>query len=93
MHRLVQQVGVGVARRLVLLPDELGADRLLQAGVLDQVVDDLDTAVIALQGRVAGSEPAIRRRLLLDAATVAFEEALGAHLAACDRALRVTAAR
>jgi isomerase DpgB len=33
---------------------------------------------------------AIRRRLMLDAATAAFEDALGRHLAACDRALRQT---
>ena len=35
-----------------------------------------------------GRELAIRRRLLLDATTTSYEDALGAHLAACDRAVR-----
>jgi len=37
---------------------------------------------------VDGRELSIRRRLLLEAASTSFEDALGAHLAACDRALR-----
>ena len=36
--------------------------------------------------------PKLRRRLLLDAGYTSFEDALGAHLAACDRALRLAAA-
>jgi isomerase DpgB len=39
-------------------------------------------------GAVAGAELAIRRQLLLDAPTVSFDDALGVHLAACDRAIR-----
>lgn len=90
LHRLARQAGVATARRLVLLPGEVTAERLHQAGLLDEVTDDVGAAVTALcerAGRTAGTEPAIRR-LLLDSATVSFEEALGAHLAACDRALR-----
>ena len=30
----------------------------------------------------------MRRQLMLDAATTTFENALGSHLAACDRVLR-----
>jgi isomerase DpgB len=91
LHRLAQQAGVAAARRLVLLPGEVTAERLHHTGLLDEVTDDLSDAVTALReraARTAGAEPAIRRRLLLDAATVPFEEALGTHLAACDRALR-----
>ena len=46
------------------------------------------TASLALIGTLSGPEVSIRRQLMLDAATVGFEESLGAHLAACDRALR-----
>jgi isomerase DpgB len=34
------------------------------------------------------SDLSVRRRLLLESPTVSYEEALGVHLAACDRALR-----
>jgi isomerase DpgB len=36
----------------------------------------------------AMSELAVRRRLLLEAPSATFEDALGAHLAACDRLMR-----
>ena len=45
-------------------------------------------AAVVMLGRVAGAEHAIRRQLLLEAATTSYEDALGAHLAACDRELR-----
>jgi isomerase DpgB len=38
-----------------------------------------------------GAELAIRRQLMLEAMTTTFEDALGTHLAACDRALRSVA--
>ncbi|MCZ9336264.1 enoyl-CoA hydratase/isomerase family protein, partial [Streptomyces sp. TRM76130] len=47
--------------------------------------------VAGLAGGLSGKELAIRRQLLFDAANTAFEDALGPHLAACDRALRGTA--
>jgi isomerase DpgB len=36
----------------------------------------------------AGAELAIRRQLMDEASWMSFEDALGPHLAACDRALR-----
>ncbi|WP_189269437.1 enoyl-CoA-hydratase DpgB [Streptomyces fuscichromogenes] len=91
LYRLALQVGHAAARRLVLLPGEMAAERLLDVGLLDEVTDDPDAVVTALWQRAArpgGSEPAIRRSLLLEATTVPFENALGTHLAACDRSLR-----
>ncbi|MEW1864615.1 enoyl-CoA-hydratase DpgB [Streptomyces sp. NPDC088194] len=93
LYRLVQQVGLATARRLVLFPGETGVPALHAAGVLDEVTQDAGAALAAVLKRAAdsaGTEPALRRRLLLDAGTVSFEEALGSHLAACDRALRRT---
>ncbi|MBD3009014.1 MULTISPECIES: enoyl-CoA-hydratase DpgB [unclassified Streptomyces] len=92
LHRLVQQVGLAAARRLVLLPATADGPALLDAGVFDEIVPETDVGVAAVVARAAGtvgSETAIRRRLLLEAVTASHEEALGTHLAACERALRL----
>lgn len=94
LHRLTTQIGVARARRLVLFGIELSAGEAEAAGLLDEVTVDVAEAVDAatkMADGLAGSELAIRRRLLLDASTTGFEEALGTHLAACDRMLRRTA--
>ncbi|MFJ4689062.1 enoyl-CoA-hydratase DpgB [Streptomyces sp. NPDC088789] len=91
LHRLAQQTsGTGAIRRTVLHGTPLDAAQALALHLVDEVTDD-PVAALAAAGHstaLAGSELAIRRQLLLDARTVPFEEALGAHLAACDRALR-----
>lgn len=95
LHRLANQVGVAQARRLVLFASELSAAQAMQLGLVDELVDDVVegvSATTALVGRVTGAELGIRRRLLLEATTTTFEDALGTHLAACDRTLRRAAA-
>ncbi len=91
LHRLATHLGVARARQLLLFKTSLDAGRAADLGLVDQVTDDPIALVAqqeaALRG-LAGSELAIRRRLLMDAAVMSFEDALGAHLAACDRALR-----
>lgn len=94
--RLVRLLGAGRARRAVLFGDPIGAEEALALGLADELVDDPEGALADLilrYGEGGGSELAVRRQLLLDAATTPFEDALGSHLAACDRALRRTAAR
>lgn len=96
LHRLVRQCGLAAARRLVLSCTELYAADLHQAGVADEVTADPEGALTQVLDRLAGltgSETAIRRRLLLDAVDVGYEEALGAHLAACDRTVRRAVAK
>ncbi|MFD5831787.1 enoyl-CoA-hydratase DpgB [Lentzea sp. NPDC060358] len=91
LHRLANQIGVTRARSLVLFGGAVSPAQALEIGVLDEVVDTVDTAVAAAHRATrvtSGSELALRRRLLLDATTTSFEDALGAHLAACDRTLR-----
>lgn len=91
LHRLANQIGVTRARPLVLFGGTLPADEAKALGVLDEVAEDVAAAVAAAKraaGVLAGGELALRRRLLLDATTTSFEEALGAHLAACDRTMR-----
>ncbi|MGV9316441.1 enoyl-CoA-hydratase DpgB [Streptomyces sp. NPDC003691] len=92
LHRLVQQTsGTAAVRRAVLHGTPLDAARARALYLLDEITDDPAEAVARAAGRTdafSGPELAIRRQLLLDARTVPFEEALGSHLAACDRVLR-----
>ncbi|MQY03030.1 enoyl-CoA-hydratase DpgB [Actinomadura macrotermitis] len=92
VHRIAQQSGPAAARRAVLFGMPLTAGEALRLGLVDEVRDDPARAVAALAGSVPAGEPWILRRLLSDAVTMSFEDALGPHLAACDRALRRGAA-
>jgi isomerase DpgB len=95
LHRMVHQLGLRRARRLALLPEKLDAAALLELTVVDGLTDDVDAAIKAIAARsagVPGSEIAVCRQLLFDALTIDYDEALGAHLAACDRRLRRTKA-
>ncbi|WP_409492262.1 enoyl-CoA-hydratase DpgB [Amycolatopsis sp. cmx-11-12] len=93
-YRLANQLGVARSRALVLFEQSFSAQRAFDVGLVDELVDDRDAAAEAVKARSAafgdqaGVDVEVRRRLLLDAATMSFEDALGAHLAACDRALR-----
>jgi isomerase DpgB len=85
---------LGAVRRAALLgvPIETADARAL--GLLDEIAENTVEAVAALASAasgLAGTELAIRRRLLADAASMTFDDALGQHLAACERALRRTA--
>ncbi|MDH6578565.1 enoyl-CoA-hydratase DpgB [Kitasatospora sp. MAP5-34] len=91
VHRLVQQLGAAKARQIVLWGDEIAAERARELGLADQITEDPAEAVhtaAVLMGRISDAELAVRRRLLLEAMSTPFEEALGTHLAACDRELR-----
>jgi isomerase DpgB len=94
-YRLVQLAGAARVRRALLFGLPIEAPEALELGVIDQLADDPAGAVAATAGLVSGltgKEVAIRRQLLFDAATTSFEDALGPHLAACDRVLRVPVA-
>ncbi|WP_369215147.1 enoyl-CoA-hydratase DpgB [Streptomyces flavofungini] len=90
-YRLVQLAGAARVRRAVLFGRPIEAAEALALGIVDELAEGSVGAVGAAAGLVhglSGQEVAIRRQLLFDAATTSFEDALGAHLAACDRALR-----
>ncbi|MGD3108707.1 enoyl-CoA-hydratase DpgB [Streptomyces sp. YGL11-2] len=91
LYRLVHQYGVARSRRIVLGEAQLTAERALAMGLVDEVTHEpqvaLDAALATLR-TVSGTDWAIRRRLLLEAHDASFEDALGAHLAACDRELQ-----
>ena len=91
LFRLVQHLGAGWARKVVLWGVDLSADRAVDLGLVDQLSTDLAEAVhtaAVLRGRISGPETTVRRQLVLEAASAEYEEALGVHLAACDRELR-----
>lgn len=90
VYRLANQVGIARARQM-LLSGEISAQRALDVGLIDEIADitdDVMRATVAKLGRVSGAEVAIRRQLLLEAPGTSFDEARGAHLAACDREMR-----
>jgi isomerase DpgB len=92
LYRMANQLGVARVRRLALFGVEIGAVRAAGLGLVDEVGDDvvaLAREALEILGGVPGRELAIRRRLLLDATTTSYEDALGSHLAACDRAVRL----
>jgi isomerase DpgB len=92
LYRLANQLGVAPVRKLALFGIEIDATEAARIGLVDEVGEDLTGQVrgaLEVLGGGRGKELAIRRRLLLDATTMSFEDALGSHLAACDRALRL----
>ncbi len=93
LYRLTNQLGVAATRRTVLFGAPVPAEQALQWNLLDRLVaatgSELPEEVAALLA-AAGPGLAVRRQLMLDATTTSFEEALGRHLAACDRVLRRT---
>jgi isomerase DpgB len=91
MYRLSQRAGAARIRQAVLFGVPIEAKDALDLNLLDEVVDDpaeaLASAVESV-GAFSGPELAIRRQLMLNATSTSFEDALGMHLAACDRTLR-----
>ncbi|MFD2689824.1 enoyl-CoA-hydratase DpgB [Streptomyces phyllanthi] len=95
LYRIVRQAGSAAARRAVLLGIPITAADAVATGLIDELTVDTQaalTAAMELAEAIPGPELAIRRQLMHDAPAVSFEEALGAHLAACERALRLSSA-
>lgn len=95
LYRIARQAaGATLARRAALFGTPIGAAEAQAMGIIDEV-GDVELALekaMETAGAVPGAELAIRRQLVLEAPTTSFEDALGVHLAACDRALRRAAA-
>ena len=92
IYRLTTQLGIAAVRNLVVSGAVMSAQDAVVLGLVDEIAQDPpSTARTALHDRGDGKALAIRRRLLFEAPTHTFEEALGVHLAACHRALRAAA--
>ena len=95
LYRLARQVGAAAARRAVLFGLPIVSADAVAMRLIDELAIDTPGALAAaeeLAGAIPGAELAIRRQLMLDASAVSFEDALGGHLAACDRVLRQASA-
>jgi len=91
LYRIVQQIGVIRARQIVLWQPSLTAEGCYSAGLVDELNENLQGAAHNVISRIdgkKGAELAIRKRLILEAESSPYDEALGTHLAACDRELR-----
>ncbi|GAA3067586.1 hypothetical protein GCM10017600_20190 [Streptosporangium carneum] len=91
VYRLTQQAGTAGIRRAVLLGAPIDVGRALALNLIDEVSEDPAASLAGLTelaGAMDGAELAIRRQLIFEAGSTTFEDALGAHLAAVDRALR-----
>jgi isomerase DpgB len=92
LHRMANQLGLATARRLVLLGAPVSVAGAVAVGLVDETAADVlprVRSVLQTLSGVHGRELAIRRQLMFEAGTTSFEDALGAHLSACDRALRL----
>jgi isomerase DpgB len=95
LYRLARQAArAALARRALLFGTPIGAAEAQAMGIIDDVAANAALALdeaLEVASTAPGAELAIRRQLMLEATTTTFEDALGAHLAACDRALRSVA--
>jgi isomerase DpgB len=96
LYRLARQAaGAAQARRAALFGAPIWAAEAQAMGVIDDVTDNVTICAekaMEVAAAAGGAELAIRRQLVQEAATTTFEDALGTHLAACDRVLRRAAA-
>ena len=94
LHRLANLVGVAKARKLVLFGESLCFERAMSMDLIDCFSDQPNKKLFEFISGLCKDtidDIAIRRRLLLECLSQSYEEALGAHLAASDRALRAQA--
>lgn len=95
LYRLSNQIGYGKARRSILFGGVITGEQLHRWEVVD-TLSAADAPFEAREWRVVAGDPGdlpMRRRLLLDAVDLSYDEAFGAHLAACDRTLKRSAER
>jgi len=89
LYRLVHLVGAGAARRAVLIDGSSDAAQALAVGLVDRIAADQWSVVESIAADVGNiADLRVVRQLLGEAPSTSYEEAIGAHLAACDRFLR-----
>lgn len=91
LYRLSRQIGEARARNLYLDATPITATRALDLNLIDETVDDFTTGMARIECFLKAApvgDFAVRRRLMQESLSTSFDEALGAHLAACDRAIR-----
>lgn len=92
LYRLARQAAAAApVRRAMLFGAPMTAAAALSVGLIDEVsvrpAEALAKAIEAAR-TTQGTELAVIRQLMSEAPATSFEDALGVHLAACDRRLR-----
>ncbi|MCX5400290.1 enoyl-CoA-hydratase DpgB [Streptomyces sp. NBC_00102] len=91
LYRLVRRLGAHRTRRLLLWDGGIPLARALELGLIDrgaETAEEAEATARTLTSHLADRETALRRQLITEAETTEYDEALGVHLAACDRELR-----
>jgi isomerase DpgB len=91
VHRLVGRIGLNESRRLLMFGGELSGVVAAVVGILDETVIEPAAVRRAIEEKlkdVTAGGHSLRRQLLLEGSSSTYEDALGMHLAACDRELR-----
>ena len=90
IFRVAKNIGLGRAKQWVLQSSKITASQALKWGLINDVTDDLDSA---LQSHIIASSPVnpvaiqLARRLLNESFHDSFEDAIGHFLAAQQRAI------
>jgi isomerase DpgB len=95
LFRLANQLGVAQARRIGLFGMPLAAADAQRLALADELNPSPLAAAKDFIGCLQAAQTrdvAVRRRLLLDASAISYEDGLGVHLAACDRFIRAARA-
>lgn len=91
LYRLVRQIGESRARKLSIETGDISAHRAQELNIVDEIVDHLINGgdpMPQLLGYAPSDGFPLCRRLMEESCSISFDEALGVHLAACERALR-----
>jgi isomerase DpgB len=91
LYRLTREMGASRARKILLEHLKMSAQKAVELQIVDKIVNDEVTDAVCseylLHYAVAEGFP-VCRRLMQDCLSTDFDDALGTHLAACDRVLR-----
>lgn len=88
LFRLVRLVGSAQTIRLTVLGEPVDAAAALVNGMVDAVTDDPESELARLRAAAGLHDLRVVRNLVAEATHSSYDDALGAHLAACERYLR-----
>lgn len=92
--RLAKMIGLGPARRMIVTGDALKAHEAQRLGLIDAIETDASAAIAQWIQKLSPVNPvavALSRRLMLEAYSTPFEDAIGNFLAAQHRAISQSA--
>jgi isomerase DpgB len=95
LYRLARELGERRAHKLLLDRRDIDPQTAEELNIVDEVLEDPANAfdrIAALLMDAPLDDFAVRRRLMQDSLTTSFDDALGVHLAACDRQFRRSSA-